>query len=130
MYEFKDYTADQLVEIFKIMCRKMQDTYEPDALSAVSALLHRLYDSQLTRDGNARIVRQLLEEMRQRRYQRVISGLAAALPGGDTPKNRSRIAADRALGKLRVDSGAYVFSADDLPPDFLERRRNKGIAAH
>jgi replication-associated recombination protein RarA len=124
-YEFKDYNAEQLFAIFRNMYEKTNDRTDSGCEEAVRALLASMYAKGLTRDGNARIVRQLLEEMRQRRYQRVLSRMAAELPGGDTPKNRSSIAAARALGRLSVPSDAYIFTAADVPQDFAERRAKK-----
>lgn len=120
IYEFPDYNAQQLFSIFGRMCKKEKDEYSPDCADAVRALLERLYASGKSKDGNARLVRQLHEQMKQIRYRRVLGEIAETHYGADTPENRSRAAAARAMGTLPVPENAYLFTAADVPAQFME----------
>jgi hypothetical protein len=102
------------------MCKKEKDTYSPDCAQAVQNLLDRLYASGKSKDGNARLVRQLHEQMKQLRYRRVLGEIAVANYGADTQENRSRAAAARAMGTLPVPENAYLFTAADVPAAFME----------
>lgn len=120
IYEFPDYNGQQLFSIFGRMCKKEKDTYSPDCAQAVQNLLDRLYASGKSKDGNARLVRQLHEQMKQLRYRRVLGEIAVANYGADTQENRSRAAAARAMGTLPVPENAYLFTAADVPAAFME----------
>ncbi len=115
---FPSYTAPQLTAIFQKMCEKHQDTYTPDTLVQVEQLLTALHQKGITRKGNARLVRQLLEQMRKHRYRRILGEMAAAIHGEDTPENRGRVAAARAMHEVAVPASAYCFTPADIPADF------------
>lgn len=115
VYYFPDYNGEQLFTIFKNMCRKAQDSVDESASQAVRYLLEKMYQSGRTKDGNARIVRQLHEKMKQNRYRRIMKEMAIALYGDDTPYNINRAAAARAMHTADVPENAYVFIADDVP---------------
>lgn len=119
-YEFKDYDSEQLMSIFMKMCEKSKDTVSDDAKNEVASLLDYLYRNGSTRDGNARIVRKLLEVMRQNRYRRVLGEMAVSIYGEDTPVNRGKVSAARAIGSVKVPENAYVFVSSDIPSDFAE----------
>ena len=59
--EFPDYTADELFEIFKFMCKKNEITVKDDALKLVQQALSR--QGRATDQGNARYVRTLFEQI-------------------------------------------------------------------
>ena len=120
IYEFPDYTAEQLMSIFLRMCGKAGDSIDSAGKEKIRMLLEALYCSGRTQQGNARIVRQLHENMKQRRYRRIIGEMAAALYGEDTPENRSRAAAARAMHTVPVPEDAYQFSACDVPDSMEE----------
>lgn len=121
-YEFKDYNAEQLFDIFALMCRKNKDEFSTAAGETVSALLKRLYDSRLSKNGNARIVRKLIDEMRRNRYRRIQNSISEQM-GIST----SEAAVMRSMGKLSVPRDAYVFESADVPEEFFdEMMRNHG----
>ena len=74
-----------------------------------------MYLSGNTSEGNARLIRQLTDTMKQRRYNRILSQIAEKNFGADTPENRKKAAAARAMGTVTVPADAYIFTADDLP---------------
>ena len=120
IYEFPDYTAEQLVSIFLRMCEKSKDSIDDAGLERVRALIEALYRSGRTAQGNARIVRQLLDTMKQRRYRRILGEMALSLCGEDTPAARSRAAAARAMHTAPVPAESYVFTAADVPDSMEE----------
>lgn len=121
-YEFKDYTAEQLLAIFEIMCRKNRDEYTPEAKAAVGELLTKLYNHKLTRNGNARIVRKLLDEMKKLRYRRIQHRISEEMGVSE-----NEAAVMRAMCKLPVPSGAYTFEAQDVPDSFFNELNSSGI---
>lgn len=115
IYEFPDYDADQLFNIFMRMCKKSYDSLSDDCAEAVKQHIRRLYESGATEKGNARVIRQMHEEMKQRRYKRILGEIAASSFGADTPENRNKAAAARAMGNVKVPENAYIFTAEDVP---------------
>ena len=97
------------------MCKKAKDNISEDGSQAVKAYLDTLYASGRTKEGNARIVRQLHEQMKQLRYKRIIGEMAVSLYGEDNAQNRSKAAAARAMGTAKVPESAYTFTAADVP---------------
>ncbi len=127
IYEFKDYNGEQLLEIFRLMCKKSRDTIDSECEEKIREMLSDMYEKGLTKQGNARIVRKLLENMRQLRYNRILSEYASRLDGGDTPENRGKIATERAMGRLKVSDDAYCFKAEDVPSDFAEKMVKQSV---
>ena len=78
-YDFKDYTPDQLTEIFKKMCRDSKDFYDQKAIDKIHIYFEVLYKNRTDKTGNARAVQKLITEMRKRRYPR-IKGIKNASP--------------------------------------------------
>ncbi len=117
VYEFDDYDEQQLFDIFMLMCRKSKDTVSADCESAAKAYISRLYQSGRSVNGNARLIRQLIDEMKQRRYERILGLIAKMNFGEDTPDTRKKAAAARAMGKVTVPQDAYTFTAEDIPED-------------
>lgn len=117
VYEFPDYNAKQLFNIFMKMCKKAKDCVSDDCIEVVKQHIQRLYDSGITEMGNARIIRQMHEEMKQRRYKRILGVIAASNYGADTPENRNKAAAARAMGTVVVPENAYIFTAEDVPTE-------------
>ena len=117
IYEFKDYDDRQLTEIFMKMCEKTGDTVSGEAFEAVSSLMKRLYESGASSNGNARIVRKLIETMRQRRFRRTTDELAVKLYGKADAMTRGRVSAQRAMKKISVPDSVYRFEKQDIPPD-------------
>lgn len=115
IYEFPDYDAEQLFLIFEKMCEKMKDELTCDCRDAIKKLLSELYVSGNTKNGNARIVRQIHDLMRQKRYRRINSVLAKS-SGIDV----NAIAAARAtddLGKYNIVISDELkrFCVEDIP---------------
>ena len=100
-----------------LMCRKSKDTVSADCESAAKAYISRLYQSGRSVNGNARLIRQLIDEMKQRRYERILGLIAKMNFGEDTPDTRKKAAAARAMGKVTVPQDAYTFTAEDIPED-------------
>lgn len=117
-YDFKDYTAEQLYEIFALMCKKGRDKFSKSAGDSVLALFKKLYDGQLSKNGNARIVRKLIDEMRRKRYRRVQNKI-----GEEMGISVSEVAVMRSMGKLKIPEDAYVFEAADVPEDFYDQMK-------
>ena len=70
-YDFKDYTPDQLTEIFLKMCRDSKDTCSDEALELVRKQMEEVYRTRTDKTGNARAVQKMLTEMRKKRYPRI-----------------------------------------------------------
>ena len=115
VYEFPDYDAKQLYEIFLLMCRKSRDEVSEGCKAAAREYIDRLYLSGRASEGNARLIRQLTDTMKQRRYERILRMIAAERFGEDTAENRKKASAARAMGTVKVPDGAYVFTESDLP---------------
>ena len=73
---FPDYTAGQLLEIFRSLCQKNGYTLSPEADTKASAALQSLYDHRGESFGNAREVRNFFEDAIARQADRV-AGLSA-----------------------------------------------------
>lgn len=119
IYYFPDYNAEQLHSIFLKMCGKASDSVSDGCDKVVREYLRKLYESGRSAQGNARLVRQLHEEMRQIRYKRIIGEMAVSVFGSDTPENRNKVSAMRAMGNIKPPENAYVFTEADVP-DFAE----------
>lgn len=78
---FPDYTAGQLLEIFRSLCQKNGYTLSPEADTKAAAALQSLYDHRGESFGNAREVRNFFEDAIARQADRV-AGLSGSLPGG------------------------------------------------
>lgn len=115
IYYFPDYNAQQLYSIFTKMCAKSSDTISDDCAVMVKKYLEQLYESGESKNGNARLVRQLHEKMRQLRYKRIISEMAVDIYGADTTENRNNVSAARAMGKIPAPENAYIFTSADVP---------------
>lgn len=59
---FPDYTAGQLLEIFRSLCQKNGYTLSPEADTKAAAALQSLYDHRGESFGNAREVRNFFED--------------------------------------------------------------------
>ncbi|MBR4099046.1 MAG: AAA family ATPase [Clostridium sp.] len=70
-FYFEDYTAEQLVEIFRIQCKKNGYIMTPEAEEAVRADLADLYENRDENFGNARDVRNIFEKVTSRQADRV-----------------------------------------------------------
>ncbi|MBQ8790542.1 MAG: AAA family ATPase [Ruminiclostridium sp.] len=117
-YEFKDYNAEQLMQIFMKMCEKTKDSVSDEAKEKITKLLTQLYKSGATAKGNARIVRTLIETMRQNRYRRITDELAVQIHGVANSETRGQISAARAMKKIQMPQTAYCFEASDVPDDY------------
>lgn len=131
IYYFSDYNEEQLHSIFLKMCDKSFDKVSDKCDIAVKNYLNKLYESGVSKEGNARLVRQLHEEMRQLRYKRIIGEIAASVFGEDNPQNRNKASAMRAMGKIQPPDNAYIFTEADVPEFHQEfktiRRKIDGI---
>ncbi len=70
-YDFKDYTPEQLTDIFRKMCSDSKDTYTEGTLEKVRDYLSKMYENRTDKTGNARAVERLLADMRKKRYPRI-----------------------------------------------------------
>jgi Cdc6-like AAA superfamily ATPase len=70
-YWFPDYTSSQLRKIMRKMLDDSGDAITPAAYRKAALKLRELYKSGASRKGNARIVRKILEDMRQKRFKRM-----------------------------------------------------------
>ena len=70
-FYFEDYTAEQLVEIFRIQYKKNGYIMTPEAEEAVRADLADLYENRDENFGNARDVRNIFEKVTSRQADRV-----------------------------------------------------------
>ena len=73
---FPDYTAGQLLEIFRSLCQKNGYTLSPEADTKAAAALQSLYDHRGESFGNAREVRNFFEDAIARQADRVAGLLA------------------------------------------------------
>ena len=72
-FDFADYDANALLEIFKSMCKKTQDKCDEEVLKVVFGFFEELVANGTVQRGNARIARQLLDAMRKKRFKRLLS---------------------------------------------------------
>jgi replication-associated recombination protein RarA len=70
-YWFPDYTSPQLRKILRKMLGDGGDAITAPAYRKAALKLRELYKSGDSRKGNARIVRKMLEDMRQKRFKRM-----------------------------------------------------------
>ena len=70
-FYFPDYDGDQLLEIFKIQCKKNSYTLTPEAENAARDLFNELYEERSENFGNGRDVRNCFEDMVIRQANRV-----------------------------------------------------------
>lgn len=113
VYEFNDYDAKQLNEIFRLMCRKSKDIIDGDCAATVKETLDTLYKEGRTSYGNARIVRQLHEKMMQARFRRINSELAERFNMAPYEVSDARI--KKTLPAEVKRDYLYTFTAHDVP---------------
>ncbi len=63
---FDDFSADELVEIFQLLCSEGGYEIGPDALELIRTLLSKVYCQREESFGNARDVRNLFESVKRR----------------------------------------------------------------
>lgn len=68
---FPDYNGEQLMEIFRMQCRKNSYTLTPEAEEAALKLFTELYEERTENFGNGRDVRNCFEDMVVRQSNRV-----------------------------------------------------------
>ncbi len=134
IYPFNDYTAEQLFLILEKMCQKTNDEMTPECAAEMKNLLSELHDAGKTTNGNARIVRQFHEYMRQKRYRRINSELAKC-----AGLDENVIAAARAIGDLgkyniTIPDSLKLFQVEDIPlsseySEFIEVRKEEDLIA-
>ena len=79
-FYFPDYDGKQLMEIFRIQCRKNSYTLSPEAEEAALAIFNEMYEERNENFGNGRDVRNFFEDMVVRQSNRVA---AMEKPGKD-----------------------------------------------
>ncbi len=70
-FYFPDYDGKQLMEIFRIQCKKNSYTLTPDAEKAALKLFEEMYEERSDNFGNGRDVRNCFEDMIVRQANRV-----------------------------------------------------------
>lgn len=115
IYEFEDYDAEALFNIFEKMCKKGHDTMSMDCRKTIREYLSAMYSEGRTKNGNARIVRQIYELMKQKRFERVNKSLAQKYE-----KDVNDIVSARATGSLKemgikMPSDIFEFQREDVP---------------
>lgn len=68
---FPDYNAEQLLEMFRLQCRKNGYAMTPESEEKAAALFNRMYEERDDNFGNGRSVRNLFEDMVVRQSNRV-----------------------------------------------------------
>lgn len=71
-FEFRDYLPEDLLEIFKLYCRRAGYLLPPDAESAAYDLIKEAYAEKEDTFGNARYVRNLFEKVIENQANRII----------------------------------------------------------
>ena len=72
--EFPDYNAEEMFEIFQMMCKKYEYTLEDDAFECVKKILDDLIINKDERFANARTVRNLFETAITKQASRLSKG--------------------------------------------------------
>lgn len=72
--DFKDYSVDDLMQILDSMLESSKDEMDEDARVCIREVLERKEAEGELGKGNARIVRKMLDMMRQARYKRILLG--------------------------------------------------------
>ncbi|MBE6051042.1 MAG: AAA family ATPase [Clostridium sp.] len=70
--EFKDYNQDELLKIFKILCKNENYSIARDALSKLKDVFEDMVINKNKNFGNGRSVRKLFEEIKMKQATRVI----------------------------------------------------------
>jgi len=72
MFEFPDYTADQLVQIFELMCAKNHYGLTETTREELRIGFQSLFDGRDEHFGNGRLARNLFEDAIRRHANRII----------------------------------------------------------
>lgn len=75
---FADYTADEMVEIFRTMCARQKLEIDDGARSGLEALFARMHADRDGQFGNARHVRTVFERTIERQAERLLEDLDAS----------------------------------------------------
>ncbi|MDD6681539.1 AAA family ATPase, partial [Galactobacillus timonensis] len=70
---FEDYSADELIEIFKLMCKNAGYSYTNDAIETVSQIFQTKYKNRGRNFANAREVRNFFETSMMRQADRLFN---------------------------------------------------------
>jgi stage V sporulation protein K len=70
---FADYSPDELLQIFTVMCRAEEYVLSPDAEASAKRIFQRAYGQRDSRFGNARFARNLFEHAITSLATRVVS---------------------------------------------------------
>ena len=95
-FEFPDYTGEELLEIFKVFCKKNGYTVSQEALEMLSDKFSKLYESRDEHFGNARQVRNI--------FEKAINSQANRLSSVDDPDDNtlSELTSDDVIVALEV----------------------------
>lgn len=72
-FNFADYDSLQLAEIFELFCTEAGFNLAPSAREKVSTLFQSLYEQKDDTFGNARLARNIFEQVMQRHANRIVS---------------------------------------------------------
>nr|WP_246495250.1 AAA family ATPase [Ameyamaea chiangmaiensis] len=75
---FEDYTADEMVDIFRTMCGRQKLEVDDGALSGLAVLFARMHADRDGQFGNARDVRTVFERTIERQAERLVEDLEAS----------------------------------------------------
>ena len=70
--EFKDYNQEELLKIFKILCRNENYSIARDAYNKLKDVFEDMVANKNDNFGNGRSVRKLFEEIKMKQATRVI----------------------------------------------------------
>ena len=79
---FEDYNAEQLMDIFRLNCRKGGYTLDPEAEQLLERKFSELYANRSFDFGNAREVRNIFREVKSAAARRANARMAELVAGG------------------------------------------------
>ena len=99
---FKDYDARQLMEIFRMMCRKQDYTIEPEAERALTEKFAGIYGNRGPEFGNGRTVRDVFKAVKAAAFRRTRAEMSALTAKGAGKAEAYRMVKQRLIKKEDV----------------------------
>ena len=96
---FKDYDARQLMEIFRMMCRKQDYTIEPEADRALTEKFAGIYGNRGPEFGNGRTVRDVFKAVKAAAFRRSRAEMSALTAKGAGKAEAYRMVKQRLIKK-------------------------------
>jgi MoxR-like ATPase len=127
-FHFEDYTASELLAIFKDMLHRSDYRPSEVAVTAAEQVLERLWSVRDEHFGNARLVRNLFERVQQQQANRLAAVVEPTREDLITIEQADILAAAEEVVPLTSWGGNYTVSSEQ-PSGNVEEPGNKPIRA-